>query len=119
YQGCQGPASCESGQVCVTQAFRQRYRGVRWWGQAGWCVAYDSRIQRIRVDMEVNESALQYIRSDSRASLVINGILASPRVNITVGTSEERIDEGDRLQTTPSLMEDALELKDQIDRIAE
>jgi len=119
YVGCDGPASCETGQVCVTQAFRQRYRGVRWWGQAGWCVVYDAESQRIRIDMEVNESALQYIRTDSRASIVLNGILASSRVNISVGTSDEIVREGDRLQTIPSLMEDALELKDHIDRIAD
>jgi ABC-type transporter Mla subunit MlaD len=119
YQGCEGQASCESGQVCVTQAFRQRYRDVRWWGQAGWCVAFDTESQRIRVDMEIDASALQYIRSDSRASVVLNGILASPRVNITVGTSPEVVREGDRLQTSLSLMEEALALKDQIDRIAD
>ncbi|MFO7565687.1 MAG: hypothetical protein R6X02_23795 [Enhygromyxa sp.] len=119
YQGCGGQASCESDQVCVTQAFRQRYRGVRWWGQAGWCVRFDPESQRIRVDMELDVSALQYIRTDSRASVVLNGILASPRVNITVGTSETIVEPGDRLQTIPSLMEDALALKDQIDRIAE
>jgi ABC-type transporter Mla subunit MlaD len=119
YQGCGGASGCDPGQVCVTQAFRQRYRNVRWWGQAGWCVEFDPEIQRIRVDMEINESALQYIRTDSRASIVLNGILASPRVNITVGTDETIVREGDRLQTTSSLMEDALALKDQIDRIAE
>jgi ABC-type transporter Mla subunit MlaD len=119
YQGCGGASGCGPGQVCVTQAFRQRYRNVRWWGQAGWCVDFDTEIQRIRVDMEIDESALQYIRTDSRASIVLNGILASPRVNITVGTDETIVREGDRLQTTPSLMEDALALKDQIDRIAD
>ncbi len=119
YLGCGGQASCEPGQVCVTQAFRQRYRGVRWWGQAGWCVAFDPDIQRIRVDMEIDESALQYIRTDSRVSIVLNGILADPRVNITVGTDETIVRDGDRLQTTSSLMEDALTLKDQIDRIAD
>jgi hypothetical protein len=119
YQGCGSQASCESGQVCVTQAFRQRYRDVRWWGQAGWCVGFDPESQRIRVDMEIDESALQYIRTDSRASIVLNGILANPRVNITVGTDETIVEDGDRLQTTSSLMDDALALKDQIDRIAE
>jgi ABC-type transporter Mla subunit MlaD len=119
YQGCGGQASCESDQVCVTQAFRQRYRDVRWWGQAGWCVRFDPESQRIRVDMEIDRSAMQYIRTDSRASVVLNGILASPRVNITVGTSETVVSDGDRLQTSTSLMEDALALKDQIDRIAE
>lgn len=119
YTGCGGQASCGAGQVCVTQAFRQRYRGVRWWGPAGWCVDYEADSQRIRVNMEIDQSALQYIRTDSRASIVLNGILADPRVNITVGTSEVIVRDGDRLQTTPSLMEDALALKDQIDRIAE
>jgi ABC-type transporter Mla subunit MlaD len=119
YQGCDGPESCEADQVCVTRAFRQRYRDVRWWGQAGWCVHFDSDSQRIRVDMEIDESSLQYIRSDSRASIVLNGILADPRVNITVGASDEMFYDGARLQTTASLMEDVLALKDQIDKIAD
>jgi ABC-type transporter Mla subunit MlaD len=119
YQGCEGPAACESDHVCVTRAFRQRYRSVRWWGQAGWCVGFDSQSQRIRVDMEVDRSALQYIHTDSRASIVLNGILADPRVNITVGTSGVIVEDGARLQTTASLMEDVLALKDQIDKIAD
>jgi ABC-type transporter Mla subunit MlaD len=119
YQGCDGPVSCADDQVCVTQAFRQRYRDVRWWGQAGWCVQFDPDSQRIRVDMEVDASSLQYIRSDSRASIVLNGILADPRVNITVGASDEIFVDGARLQTTSSLMEDVLALKDQIDKIAD
>jgi ABC-type transporter Mla subunit MlaD len=119
YQGCDGPDSCAADQVCVTRAFRQRYRDVRWWGQAGWCVTFDPNSQRIRVDMEVDQSSLQYIRTDSRASIVLNGILADPRVNITVGASDEMFEEGARLQTTSSLMEDVLALKDQIDKIAD
>jgi ABC-type transporter Mla subunit MlaD len=119
YQGCDGPSSCAADQVCVTRAFRQRYRDVRWWGQAGWCVHFDPDSQRIRVDMEVDRSSLQYIRTDSRASIVLNGILADPRVNITVGASDHMFEEGARLQTTASLMEDVLALKDQIDKIAD
>jgi ABC-type transporter Mla subunit MlaD len=119
YQGCDGQSSCAEDQVCVTRAFRQRYRDVRWWGQAGWCVTFDPDSQRIRVDMEVDRSSLQYIRSDSRASIVLNGVLADPRVNITVGASDEILEDGARLQTTPSLMEDVLALKDQIDKITE
>jgi ABC-type transporter Mla subunit MlaD len=119
YEGCDGPSSCDADQVCVTRAFRQRYRDVRWWGQAGWCVNFDPDSQRIRVAMEVDRSSLQYIRSDSRASIVLNGILADPRVNITVGASEHVFEDGARLQTTSSLMEDVLALKDQIDKIAD
>ena len=119
YQGCGGPDSCEEGQVCVTQAFRQRYRNVRWWGQSGWCVNYDSESQRIRVGLEVYESTLQYIREDSRASIVLNGLLASPRVNISVGSSETLIEEGSRLQTSTSLSEEVFALKEQIDQIAD
>lgn len=120
YQGCDGRTdSCEAGQICVTRAFRQRYRDVRWWGQAGWCVNYDSDSQRIRVAMEVNESALQYIQDDSRASIVLNGLLADPRVNISVGTSGTVVESGARLQTTTSMTEELLGLKDQIDKLAD
>ncbi|PRQ07242.1 MlaD family protein [Enhygromyxa salina] len=120
YQGCDGsPASCDPDHVCVTQAFRHRYRDVRWWGQAGWCVKFDAQSQRIRVNMEIERSAMQYIRTDSRASLALNGILADPRVNITVGLNDEKVSDGDRLQTTPSLVDEVLGLKDQIDKIAD
>jgi hypothetical protein len=118
YVGCDNQAACGPGHVCVTQAFRQRYRGVRWWGQAGWCVAYDTESQRIRVTMEVEASSLRYVRRDSRASIVLNGILADPRVNISVGAGAT-VEDGARLQTTSSLMEDVLALKDQIDKITD
>lgn len=118
YTGCQGPGTCGPGQVCVTRAFRMRYRGVRWWGQAGWCVAYDTNAQRIRVTMEVEKEALQFIREDSQASIVLNGVLADPRVNIGVGAKGRQLEDGDRLQTKPSLIEEALGLKDQIDKLA-
>ncbi|MCA9700340.1 MAG: hypothetical protein KC431_22630, partial [Myxococcales bacterium] len=105
--------------VCVTQPFRQRYRDVRWWGQAGWCVRYATESQRIRVSMEVDADSLQHIRDDSRASVVLNGPLSNPRVNISVGGRGPQIGDGGRLQTTSSLMEDTLALKDQIDRLGE
>ncbi|NVB41841.1 hypothetical protein G6O69_28675 [Pseudenhygromyxa sp. WMMC2535] len=119
YEGCQGPGTCEAAEhVCVTRSFRQRYRGVRWWGQAGWCVRYDVDSQRIRVSMEVDEDSLESMREDSRASIVLNGPLSSPRVNVSVGSQGAYIQDGDRLQTASSLIEDALALKEEIDRIA-
>lgn len=119
YEGCQSQASCGAEEVCVTRAFRQRYPGVRWWGQAGWCVGFDADSQRIRVNMEIDESALAFIRSDSRAAIVLNGILADPRVDISVGVTGERMADGDRLQTKPSFVDELLGLKDEIDRIAD
>jgi ABC-type transporter Mla subunit MlaD len=119
YGGCDGPGSCDPDHVCVTRPFRLRYRDVRWWGQAGWCVKFDPQSQRIRVNMEIEQSALQYIRTDSRASLTLNGILADPTVNISVGTNDEQIVDGDRLQTVPSMIDEVLGLKDQIDKIAD
>ena len=41
YTGCDSQASCDADQVCITQAFRQRYHGVKWWGPAGWCVRFE------------------------------------------------------------------------------
>ncbi|WP_052552916.1 hypothetical protein [Enhygromyxa salina] len=119
YQGCDGPSSCDPDHVCVTQPFRQRYRDVRWWGQAGWCVKFDAESQRIRVNMEIERSAMQYIKTDSRAGLALNGILASPCVNISVGVNDEPISDGYRLQTVPSLIDEVLGLKDQIDKITD
>ena len=69
--------------------------------------------------MEVYESALQYVREDSRASIVLNGLLADSRVNISVGASNKLIAEGGRLQTSASLTEEVFALKAQIDKIAD
>lgn len=117
YEGCQGLGTCGEGRVCVTRSFRTRYRGVRWWGQAGWCVDYDTEIQRIRVALEVDTSSLVFMTTDSRASVVRNGLLSDPRVNITVGRGGAPIEEGDRLQTSSSLTEEMLALRDEIDRL--
>jgi ABC-type transporter Mla subunit MlaD len=120
YSGCDGgPGSCPSDQVCVTKAFHHRYRDVRWYGPAGWCVGFDRDSQRLRVKMEIDEDALQYIKTDSRASVVTNGILGNPLVNISVGLGTEAVEPGDRLQTESSLSEDLVALKDQFERLTD
>ena len=120
YSGCDGgPGSCPLDQVCVTKAFRHRYREVRWYGPAGWCVSIDRDTQRLRVKMEIDEDSLQYIKLDSRASVVTNGVLGDPLINISVGTSSVSVGPGDRLQTESSLTEDLLTLKDQFERISD
>lgn len=120
YEGCDGgPDSCPADQLCVTKAFRSRYREVRWYGQEGWCVDIDSESQRVRVRMEIDEEALQYIKTDSRASVVLNGILADPVLNISVGLGSVQVESGDRLQTESSLTEDVLAIKDQFERLSD
>jgi ABC-type transporter Mla subunit MlaD len=118
YEGCGGPDSCPGGQICVTKAFRSRYREVRWYGQEGWCVGIDADSQRVRVRMEIDEDSLQYIKTDSRASVVLNGILADPVINISVGLGSESVESGARLQTESSLTEDVLAIKDQFERLS-
>lgn len=118
YSGCDGgPGSCPAEHVCVTKAFHHRYRDVRWYGPAGWCVDVDRDSQRVRVTMEIDEDALQYIKTDSRVSVVTNGILGDPLINISVGLGTEPVQPGDRLQTESSLSEDLMALKDQFDRL--
>ncbi|MFV8756716.1 hypothetical protein ACNOYE_39735 [Nannocystaceae bacterium ST9] len=120
YSGCDGgPGSCPAEQVCVTKAFRHRYREVRWYGPAGWCVGIDRDAQRLRVRMEIDEDALQYIKTDSRASVVTNGILGDPLINISVGYGTVAVEPGDRLQTESSLSEDLVALKDQFERLTD
>jgi ABC-type transporter Mla subunit MlaD len=120
YSGCDGgPGSCPINHVCVTKAFRHRYREVRWYGPAGWCVSTDRDSQRLRVKMEIDESALQYIKTDSRASVVTNGILGDPLVNISVGHGSVPVEPGDRLQTESSLSEELVALKDQFERLTD
>lgn len=118
YSGCDG-GSCPAEQVCVTKAFHHRYRDVRWYGPAGWCVDYDRESQRLRVTMEIDEDTLQYIKTDSRASVVTNGILGSPLINISVGLGTDPVQPGDRLQTESSLSEDLVALKDQFERLTD
>ncbi len=120
YSGCDGgPGSCPGEQVCVTKAFHHRYREVRWSGPAGWCVDINRDSQRLRVKMEIDEDSLQYIKTDSRASVVTNGILGDPLINISVGYGSEPVAPGDRLQTESSLSEELVALKDEFERLTD
>lgn len=120
FEGCDGsPDSCPPQHICVTKAFRSRYRDVSWYGPSGLCVRYETESQRIRVTMEVDEPSLEHISTESRASVVLNGIFADPVINVSVGLGGDPIQGGDRLQTEPSLMDELVALKDQIDRLSD
>ncbi len=118
YKDCPDQGSCQPGHMCMTEAFRRRYRDVRWWGETDWCVAYDVDSRRIRVAMEIDSDALQYIRSDSRVNAVLNAPLSNTRLNISASGSGHALEDGDRIQTQLSFMEEVLGLKDEIDRLA-
>lgn len=114
YAGCADDSSCAEGDVCVTRQFRQRYKRVRWAGTEGVCVPFNTEHRRIEVTMKIDSDKLQYIRTDSRATVASNGVLGDQLINITVGSAETRVDPGGRVQSTPSLMEELNIFKDQI-----
>jgi ABC-type transporter Mla subunit MlaD len=80
-------------------------------------VPYLVEHRRVEVVMRIDSDKLQYIRDDSRATVASNGVLGDQLINITVGTSDEPINPGERIQSTPSLMEDLGTFKDQIGEI--
>ncbi len=114
YSGCADDSSCAEGEVCVTRQFRQRYKRVRWSGTEGVCVPFSTEHRRIEVTMRIDADKLQYIRTDSRATVASNGVLGDQLINISVGGSEIVIQPGDRIQSSPSLMEELNIFKDQI-----
>ncbi|NJK32673.1 MAG: hypothetical protein HC927_09825 [Deltaproteobacteria bacterium] len=114
YEGCVDDSSCGEREQCVTRELRQRYKRVSWTGPDGVCVPYLVDHRRVEVVMRIDADKLQYIRDDSRASIASNGVLGDQLVNITVGTSDVVIGPGERIQSTPSLMEDLTTFKDQI-----
>jgi ABC-type transporter Mla subunit MlaD len=117
YQACDG--TCEaSGYHCVTQKFRKRYPKVRWSGRDGWCVPFRGSHQRVEVRMEVYRESMDYIRSDSRATIASNGVLGDQLVNITVGKADE-VQDGGHIQTNLSLMEELMLLRDRFDTITD
>lgn len=114
YAGCADDSSCSEGEVCVTRQFRQRYKRVRWAGTEGVCVPFATEHRRVEVSMRIDSDKLQYIRTDSRATVASNGVLGDQLINISVGGSEIVIEPGGRIQSTPSLMEELNIFKDQI-----
>ncbi|NVB41842.1 hypothetical protein G6O69_28680 [Pseudenhygromyxa sp. WMMC2535] len=114
YAGCADDSSCTEGQVCVTRQFRMRYKRLRWEGSEGVCVPFDTEHRRVEVSMRIDADKLEYLRADSRATVASNGVLGDQLINISVGTSELRIEPGGRVQSTPSLMEELNTFKDQI-----
>jgi ABC-type transporter Mla subunit MlaD len=114
YAGCADDSSCSEGEVCITRTFRQRYRRVRWTGPEGVCVPFSTDHRRVEVSMRIDADKLQYIRTDSRATVASNGVLGDQLINISVGGDPTVIDPGGRIQSTPSLMEELNIFKDQI-----
>jgi ABC-type transporter Mla subunit MlaD len=114
YVGCADDNSCAEGEACVTRQFRQRYKRVRWTGSEGVCVPFVTEHRRVEVLMRIDADKLQYLRSDSRATIASNGVLGDQLINISVGTGEILIEPDGRVQSSPSLMEELNIFKDQI-----
>ena len=114
YAGCTDDSSCAEGEVCVTRPFRQRYKRVPWRGPEGVCVPFGSEHRRVEVTMRIDADKLEYLRTDSRATVASNGVLGDQLISISVGSAEARIEPGGRIQSTPSLMEELNTFKDQI-----
>lgn len=114
YAGCADDSSCSEGEVCVTKQFRQRYKRVRWAGTEGVCVPFSTEHRRVEVTMRIDADKLQYLRTDSRATVASNGVLGDQLINITVGRRGEQIEPGGYIQSSASLMEELNVFKDQI-----
>ncbi|HVH99982.1 MAG TPA: MlaD family protein, partial [Enhygromyxa sp.] len=114
YAGCADDSSCSEGEVCVTRQFRQRYKRVRWAGPEGVCVPTLLEHRRVEVTMRIDADKLEYLRTDSRATVSSNGVLGDQLINITVGRRGLPIEPGGYIQSAASLMEELNVFKDQI-----
>lgn len=117
YEPCVGTCPQE-GYTCITQAFRKRYRRVRWAGRDGICVPFRTSHQRVEVSMEIYSDTMEFIRHDSRATISSNGVLGDQLVNITVGRGAP-VEEGGSIQSNLSLIEELMGFKDRIDAITD
>lgn len=118
YQSCANDDTCGEEEVCLTDAFRRRYRRVQWTGPEGWCVPYSTVHRRIHVTMEISADKLRYIRDDSRATIAQNGVLGDQLINITVGTGAP-VPEGGRIQAAPSIMEEVAYFKERLELLTD
>jgi ABC-type transporter Mla subunit MlaD len=114
YAGCADDSSCSEGEVCVTRQFRQRYKRVKWAGTEGVCVPFSTEHRRVEVTMRIDADKLEYLRTDSRATVSSNGVLGDQLINITVGRRGAPIEPGGYIQSSASLMEELNIFKDQI-----
>ncbi|MEZ4451706.1 MAG: MlaD family protein [Nannocystaceae bacterium] len=111
---CDEDAQCNEDEICVTSDFRRRYRRVPWTGSNGVCASYTTEHKRIRVRLRIFEDSLEHIRDDSRAVVSQNGLLGDQLVQISIGRGAP-IEDGGRIQTDPSLIEDLMSVRDRVD----
>jgi ABC-type transporter Mla subunit MlaD len=117
-KGCLVDDQCVPGEVCVNDAFRRRNGGVDWYGPRSTCVPFETNHHRVEVTMSVATDKVEFIRSDSRASIASKGVLGDQTVNITVGSGRE-IPEGGRLQSAPTLLEELNRFRARVGAITE
>ena len=116
YPACEEDAQCREHEVCVTDDFRRRYRGVIWSGNSGVCDGYITSQKRIRVTLEIYAESFVHIREDSRAIISQNGVLGDQLVQISMGRGEH-LAAGGQIQTTPATIEQLDGIKERFDGV--
>lgn len=105
YRSCVDDRGCGTEEVCVTNALRDRSRGVLWLGPNGVCARYGTLHRRVRAEMTIEAVHLPLIRRDSVASIASNSVLGDQLINMTPGIGDA-VGEHDRVLSAPSLAED-------------
>lgn len=113
YAQCKSDADCPSKMVCVDKAFRKRYHRLIWAGPEGVCAPFKVHHSRVTVTMRIDEDKKEYVRQDSRATIQSNGVLGDKLVDITVGYGEA-LGPDNRVQSSPSMVEEIEMFKDQL-----
>ncbi len=116
YPHCEEDAQCQEREVCVTDEFRRRYRGVTWSGNSGVCDGYITSHKRIRVTLEVYADSFMHIRDDSRAIISQNGVLGDQLVQISIGRGQPMA-AGGQIQTIPATIEQLDGIKERFDGV--
>jgi len=104
YPRCEENGQCAEHEICVTDEFRRRYRGVLWTGSTGICDSYISDHERIRVELTIHADQFIHVRDDSRATISQNGVLGDQLVQLSMGRGRQMVPEG-RVQTIPASIE--------------
>jgi len=121
-KGIHGPcltnADCAESEICITDEFRKRAKGVYWGGPEGLCARYTTEHRRVEVTMILPADRLAVIGATSIAAVGSAGVLGDQQINITPGAGELT---GDplRIQSEPSFTEQIAEFRLRFDRLAD
>jgi ABC-type transporter Mla subunit MlaD len=115
---CLGNDDCVEGEICVTDEFRKRAKGVYWGGPQGLCARYTTEHRRVEVRMTLPEESAEVIGATSIATVGSAGVLGDQQVNITPGAGAITGDPR-RIQSEPSFSEQIAEFRLRFDRLAD